>query len=91
MKFRHAATLALVVWYLMIPIDKGGRFLKSVTDWSKQGPFDSDEDCETKLHDLTKLFSDVIQGYDGNGAIPMYKAMLSAQCITSDDPRLKSS
>jgi hypothetical protein len=37
MKLRHATALALVGWYLMIPVDKSGVLVKSapLADWRK--------------------------------------------------------
>ena len=88
MRLRHAAALALVGWYLMIP-PKSGKDASGPYDpkaelnkWFVFGAYDFAHECEgAKFLDREahKSKSD-----------PMNPALESAQCIATDDPRLKS-
>ena len=103
MKPRHAAVLALVGWYLMMPPIKGNLpDLKTDTDaplsrWQQRGAYDTAKACEEKL--------EVLQGADGlteaesklsagKNVTAKELQILSApinyaRCVATDDPRLK--
>jgi len=80
MKPRHAAALALVGWYLMLPLPKHPD--APIAQWAHVDSFDSATECRDaayhlidrakKNHDQAKL--DTVMGFE---------------CIASDDPRLK--
>jgi hypothetical protein len=90
MTFRHAGALALVGWYLMFPplssdptkvIEPG----LALSHWRQAVAFDSAKECEDvklKFLSLAPL-------------PPRYKILENipgfgfAQCVSSDDPRLK--
>jgi hypothetical protein len=99
MKPRHAAALALVGWYLIVPpasdwtkYHKGsnGAFLHGfpsapLSRWKRQGDFGSQIECEKARQRLTTR--------DGQGANQLptnakqYFAA-HATCVATDDPRL---
>ena len=85
MKLRHAAALALVGWYLMVPPqrvqDAHVTFSANtpLREWKVIQPFDKATDCDKELK---RRIMDC-------GKCPLDKLWLSAQCIASDDPRLK--
>jgi len=104
-KSRHAAALALVGWYLMMPPIESclsafnGHRCEEVAliKWKIQQIFDSRAKCETVSAD----FKEKGQGYLTQAArnLPTGKRMdldqadpmtwVAAQCIATDDPRLK--
>jgi hypothetical protein len=85
MKPRHAAALALVGWYLMIP--PRGHDPQTFDDhaplasWFVFSAHDAAHECEG-----AKFLNR--EGHKQSGD-PMKAAMDSAQCIATDDPRLK--
>ncbi|HEY2484177.1 MAG TPA: hypothetical protein VGI36_03465 [Candidatus Binataceae bacterium] len=97
MNVRHAAALALVGWYLMVPPPTLRRYpnpidkTQPMSSWKKIGQLDSDDDCHRALKRLV---------YEGEKpgdtpatllrqAVPDDLKSWWAQCIPSDDPRLK--
>ena len=83
MNFRHAAALALVGWYLMIPsvTPSGYDNAAPLGKWFVYGGYDSAHECEgAKFLDREGLK----QRHD-----PLADAFKNAQCIATDDPRLK--
>ena len=93
MKIHHAAALALVGWYLMMPPFVNRSNGLTVADpkaplpqWSTFGSSDSAAECEQQR----------IYNIDRSKGLPQTPAnvavadqMLHAACIASDDPRLK--
>jgi len=79
---RHAAALALVGWYLMVPImNQYGKIQDApLAEWAHVDSFDTATECRDAAHQLIAL-----QGKDK----PPVAAVLGFQCIESDDPRLK--
>ena len=87
MRLRHAATLGLVGWYLLVPLTKDGRFDGSapLTNWQVLKSFGSSSDCENGRRAIlrgTDQPSDLLHVYAHYGAI-------RSRCIASDDQRLK--
>jgi hypothetical protein len=86
MKPRHAAALALVGWYLMIP-PRSAADQKTFDDhaplasWFVFSAHDAAHECEG-----AKFLNH--EGHKQRGD-PMKGAWDSAQCIATDDPRLK--
>jgi len=90
MKLRHAAVLALVGWYLMVPPWRSAQTAHPIPDsdaplskWITEGTFDSAVGCNRYL--MSILMS-------SNPADPAFQNKLRAQaakCVASDDPRLK--
>lgn len=85
MNSRHAAALTLVGWYLMVaPTKQIGPFMTvenpPISKWNRQDHFDSKEQCET-----------VRAEYLAYPPLPLreFKDQLVAECVSTDDPRLK--
>jgi hypothetical protein len=51
MNLRHAAALALVGWYLMVPPSTGGKLdtKAPLPQWINEGAFDRADDCESRV------------------------------------------
>ena len=95
---RHAATLALVGWYLMVPPWSGPSSFDekaSLQAWEQIEAYDSANDCahyrEKTIEAVFKLGkaglrlpSDV-----GKDAAAVNQRILVSRCIATDDPRLK--
>ncbi|MGH7781791.1 MAG: hypothetical protein ACREQR_18395 [Candidatus Binataceae bacterium] len=99
MKLRHAAALSLVVWYLMAPPPTrlaAGRDAQNTAPlklWSTQGTFDSKPDCEKALAEYAsdpKKNPLYMPGEDAEVQKYLAQHKNPAQCVSSDDPRLKS-
>ena len=94
MSFRHAAALALVGWYLMLPPEhlvasatKGTPYPDAVAPLSKWGTvktFDRPDDCEADIRRRQQEADEA----DLKGANRLWA--FAYQCVASDDPRLKS-
>jgi len=82
MKFCHAATLALIGWYLLVPpAAPTPRYdLKApLSKWDKKGNFTSQNQCNDALatRRLKEAHDDVSQ-----------RRWAFGRCVASDDPRL---
>lgn len=76
MRFRHAAALALVGWYLMVPHPY---FIGiPIANWQRRAVFDTKAQCQTERLKL-------IQHPPKNLSYPSWN---QPQCVSSDDPRL---
>ena len=103
MKPRHAAALALVGWYLMVPTPYGSSSLRYVENlplskWTIFQSFDSADACENGLYAMRKENSAKLKALakappkDTNDASPAERLVFLyglAQCVEADDPRLK--
>jgi hypothetical protein len=88
MKILHVAAFALTGWYLMAPppnalwkLDGTGPFLPLV-QWMHMQSFDTAAQCEQGLLDEAKF-------YAAHSDPPDVNPWVFAQCIATDDPRLK--
>ena len=98
MKPRHAAALALVGWYLMAPpvrqpngepayVDEHAAY----RDWKILHEFKTADECEAGQ---ARAKSDAENGNLSVGVVdvdpaPWLAQQAEAQCVASDDPRLK--
>jgi hypothetical protein len=104
MNLRHAAALALVGWYLMLPptrFDSSKVFQlrprAPLSEWETVSSFDSAKDCETARtnYDLDDLYKQSQKPRYKDDLRPMLtrkdiSALMGvAVCIATDDPRLK--
>ncbi len=104
MKRRHAAALALVGWYLMMPpvyqngkeverdIDIGGGHLDEtapLSKWAIVGSFDSAAECEKNLLAGRDLSVMPEPNLKSQASQAIKRRWEFAACIASDDPRLK--
>jgi len=85
MKVRHAAALALVGWYLMVPRIASDKsrvlYEEPIRDWTVVRSFDSAVACETERTDF--------KSKTANSKDDLTKsAGLAIQCVATDDPRL---
>ena len=101
MKPRHAAALALVGWYFMIPPARTGP--KGIVNmhaeaplarWQIVGRFDSTKDC-TQYSDQLRTMQRESENPNAsaiekrNEEATMNLVLAKARCIATDDPRLK--
>jgi hypothetical protein len=92
MKPRHAAALALVGWYLMVPPVRGapGEIIEHapLSEWDIDSQYDSNAECENSVPSDKDIQESVKQCSNGDCAItvalPGY-----GRCIAANDPRLK--
>lgn len=105
MRFRHAAALALVGWYLIMPPTVGPylRLDKSapVSQWKIVEHFDTATACEGYLQEMKEGTGasyheySVAQKFQVEGLKKVHDmgiptfALKAARCIFSDDPHLK--
>ena len=93
-KFRHAASLALVGWYLMIPPHLQTSSLQvdrdaPISRWKHYRSFDSATECEATLERLRR---DVRKIRTDNPATTLDSEAaqeMMGKCIASDDSRLR--
>ena len=89
MKLRHAAALALVGWYLMVPPIVDGRAVidAPVSKWIVNTPFDSARECDKAQAILVVKAKGDLEKRLWDDAVAV--TFTQAQCIATDDPRLK--
>ena len=100
MKPRHAAALALVGWYLMMPPENFPSSDEPIStapleQWHVWHSFDAADECERfKLSEENRLWATVLRAEPYTNAQTFARVfhleMVDAECIASDDPRLKS-
>ena len=86
MNLRHAVALALVGWYLMMPPITSSNLHAPLLKCETIGRYDSADVCshwERYEHDLARNYL----ARNPDHPIPM--PIANAQCVASDDPRLK--
>jgi hypothetical protein len=84
---RHAAALAIVGWYMMMPPSgrdfPTGNVDAPLTQWSKRATtFRDQAECEHVLDRIRRNTN----AKNKQSAVRYYK---QAQCVSADDPRLK--
>ena len=92
MKLRHAAALALVGWYLMVPPSPSVYTVDTkapISKWIDFVTYESARQCEDGLADFRAKAN-----RDAFGVVPPLRPVLItefrvAQCVSIDDPRLK--
>jgi hypothetical protein len=102
MNLRHAAALALVGWYLMVPPLRHGRPTGAdavgpeapLWLWQNMGSFDSAADCYKYKNFLSDRHA-AGENAQGGTLPPDLKAEFQAEdsdakCIATDDPNLKA-
>src|ERR1700730_7223050 len=89
MRVYHAAALALVCWYLIIPsstLPPGVAYSQPLSKWAIVRGFDTADDCDDFL---STFFEDSRQKQALNMLAPAYRDYMFAKCISTDDPRLE--
>jgi len=104
MKLRHAAALAIVTWYLMIPpIDVGNKvnWRAPLLKWKRGMSFDSEKECDESLKDAIDNPMTLSEYQAAEKATlkakmhPLSRAEMTKRtqesvCISADDPRLNA-
>ena len=89
MKLCHSAALTLVGWYLMTPsstLPRGVAYKEPLRKWQIVRGFDTAEDCEDFL---STFFENSREKEALNMLEPAYRDYMFAECVATDDPRLK--
>jgi hypothetical protein len=89
MKPRHAAALAFVGWYLVVPPFRSKEYdvKAELSEWSIMKEFDTEKGCKDYPAHLERLLK---EKHHGDGNVVVNKALFDiAQCIATGDPRLK--
>jgi hypothetical protein len=89
MKLCHAAALALTGWYLMTPPGREGKILYNapLAQWGRENAGDTEAQCRTNIETVLRM-ADLIEKADPE-ASEKWEAVRAAECISTDDPRLK--
>jgi hypothetical protein len=104
MKFHHAAALAIVVWYLMIPpigADNKVDAHAPLSQWRRGVGFETQKDCDESLKDAIQnpMTQDEYQASAKQtrkakmkplSMSEMTKRTAESLCVAGDDPRLKA-
>jgi hypothetical protein len=87
MNLRHAAALALVGWYLMVPPSTGGKLdtKAPLSQWINEGAFDRADDCESAR--ANGAMSNAGSGTSEQEIKSLREMFAHGQCIASDDCR----
>jgi hypothetical protein len=96
MKPRHAAALALVGWYLMVPppVDEPYKVNTEapLTSWKVYQTFSTLDECDKSLVSMQDKYQHTASAPLGTikkGSRAFALQMTFAQCVASDNPRLK--
>lgn len=95
MKLREAAALALVGWYLMVPHQKADGSLVNqshLSEWKIRDRYNSLAGCEAAREELNKdgeEFMREVEKHTDLSVVSQAAVLLAAQCVASNDPRLK--
>jgi hypothetical protein len=91
MSFRHAAALALVGWYLLMPPvsrSSSGKLAsdlsRPLSEWDRIGVFDSEPSCNKEIDRMHQVDVDWARSHH-----VMMLDLSHPQCVATDDPRLK--
>ena len=94
-RLRHAAALALVGWYLMVPPTYPDHLRANldapISKWEHYGSFDSAQDCESTvhfLHEQAKKFTRAQRVNPTTDEQSEAGQYMQGECIATDDPRL---
>jgi hypothetical protein len=104
MRTRHAASLALVAWYLLIPpigADNKVDAHAALSQWRKGVTFQSEKECDDSLKDAIQnpMTPDEYQAaaeatrkakMNPLSKSEMTKRTAESLCVAADDPRIKA-
>ena len=94
-RFYHAAVLAAVGWYLMVPqvhgnligpLGEGNNGPSDFSQWNNEGSYDTAAECEDAHHRIASLDPKSVH-LDTQTLADLQRFAL---CISTDDPRLKA-
>jgi hypothetical protein len=86
MNLRHAAAIALVGWYLMMPPITSFDLHAPLSEWETIGRYDSANVCSKWQRYERRLAQNYLAR---NPDHPVATPFANGQCVASDDPRLK--
>jgi hypothetical protein len=91
MKPHHAAALALVDWYLMMPPISNGtpEIAAPLSRWEIQSSYDTAVECQSNLYLVVKQALADLQKPMVQDKKSLVLQFSSATCVASDDPHLK--
>jgi hypothetical protein len=96
MNSRHAAALALVGWYLMVPpLTPGGGphevlFHAPLSKWEVGEGHDTKAECEVSLRESVKNMDRDANACEVGSCAVQVVEYAHGRCMASDDPRLKN-
>jgi hypothetical protein len=97
MKPCHAAALALVGWYLMVPPLVNAPYKVDteapLTSWKAYQTFDTAEECNKSLLSIKAKYQHTATAPIGSikkGTRAFALQIVFAHCVSSDDPRLRA-
>jgi hypothetical protein len=97
MNLRHAAALALMGWYLMMPPIGADRSINddaSISQWRITNSYDKASECEENRNAYKRMTADQAKAYHlalkESDTELVLMDMKMGVCIATDDPRLKS-
>jgi hypothetical protein len=90
MNSRHAAALALVLWYLMEP-SRGADINAISSKWKIVRTYNTAVDCEAVRADALRLLKQQAETNreDVNAQNALAQGSAASQCVAANDPRLK--
>ena len=90
MNLRHAAALALVGWYLMLPPMQGETPNSDapLSQWTLTDSFDSAQQCSKGKSAYWKTLMKISPRLPKTESIIVNRQASAAMCIATDDPRL---
>jgi len=95
MKLRHAAALAGLGWYLMVPpsVHHGSDVitaLEPLNKWLNLHSFDTAATCEATRQTMIDSYKKTLDTDPADEhALKGFNSFSDSECIASDDPRLK--
>jgi hypothetical protein len=88
--YRHAASLALVGWYLMVPPATPLMHpMSPISWWIHLGKYDTEKECDQALAEMYRKNEQAGFKMEGVNPEEVKRSYSLAQCIATDDPRLK--
>jgi hypothetical protein len=88
MKLRHAAALAPMIWYLLIP-PAGGNEHSPMNQWQMVNVFDTEAACQAGRQKYYNDGIELMKMGKTSSAIEESHRFTSATCLAADDPRLR--
>ncbi|HVA76756.1 MAG TPA: hypothetical protein VNF27_02630 [Candidatus Binataceae bacterium] len=99
MKFRHAAALALVGWYLMLAPRTSDKppitydTTAPLSKWKIVGSYDTAKECDQGKDKIPRIILQAEENMTSEQKSAYDQTILNllgaSQCIATDDPRLK--
>lgn len=88
MKLRHAAALAPMIWYLLIP-PAGGNEHSAISQWQMVNVFGTEAACQAGRQKYYDDGVELMKMGKTSSAAEESRRFTNATCIAADDPRLR--